>query len=139
MLEEYSLTYNDTPTNAKYQIKTETTTTNYGGTEVETIKAYDYDELGRLEDDNVSVTVDGGTPTITNTHYEYDDAGNRTSMTQGSNTRYYYYNAYDQLLCTDTDSYRGDGLTSYTKRTTIMVFDKLKYSYNERIKTGNCW
>ena len=104
VLEEYTLTYNDGTNSARNQIETETTTTRYGGTVTVTEKAYTYDNLGRLTQESDTVTVDGGTPATTTTSYTYDAANNRTSMTSGATTLYYHYNNYDQLLCTDTDN-----------------------------------
>ncbi len=116
VLEEYAITYDDTLTYAKYKIATETTTTNYGGTEIVTEKEYTYDDLGRLTQDSATKTIDQGTPTTTVTSYTYDDVSNRTSMTSGGNTLYYHYNDYDQLLSTDTDNdlqTTADVVTSY--------------------------
>jgi len=103
VLEEYTLTYNDDANNTKDQIATETTTTRYGGTVTVTEKDYTYDNLGWLTQESDSVTVNGGTPATTTTSYAYDAAGNRTSMTNGGTTQYYHYNNNDQLLCVDTD------------------------------------
>ncbi len=116
VLEEYSVTYDDTLTYAKYKIATETTTTNYGGTEIVTEKQYTYDDLGRLTQESATETIDQGTPTTTVTAYTYDAVGNRTSMTSGGDTLYYHYNDYDQLVSTDADNdlqTTSDVVTSY--------------------------
>lgn len=116
VLEEYTITYTGTANSAKNQIETETTTTRYNGTVTVTVKAYTYDNLGRLLQDSVTVTVNNGTPSTVTTSYTYDVVGNRTSMTSGSTTLYYHYNDYDQLLSTDYDNNintTSDVVTSY--------------------------
>jgi hypothetical protein len=77
---------------------TTATTTRNGGTVTVTEKAYTYDNLGRLTQESVTITVNGNPYASNMTSYTYDGVGNRLSMTNGATTLYYHYGDYDQLL-----------------------------------------
>lgn len=74
----------------------------------------------------------GGTQT-SQTSYTYDAVGNRLSMTAGSQTTQYTYNALDQLTSTSgaqTTQYTYDGRGNLVKATDTTANTTTSYSYN---------
>jgi RHS repeat-associated protein/CSLREA domain-containing protein len=96
--------------------------TESGGVVIE----WDYDNLYRLTDE----TRNG-----VNTHFTYDGAGNRESMTVGSTTTTYAYNALDQLTSAGSITYGYDDRGNLTQVTDGSNITDYTYDSADRLAT----